>query len=297
MQASGLLLSFLLVAAFSLTTFLEPWFQGWTGSRTKSANLLTVALGDSRRLFAKHFYVKADAYFHSGYYPSVFDDQSRGDKLHMASEAGAGHENHEEEGNFLGKPKDWLDAFSRHFYPSEHRHLGEEDEHDRHPGEHHDEAKAGKKGAERELLPWLKLAAELDPERPETYIVASYWLRTQLGKFTEAEQFLRQGLQANPENYEILFELGRIYRENRHDASRARNVWELALKHWRKQESGKPQPNIFLEAQILGNLARLEEEQSNFAKAVEYLRALVVISPDKEAIRRWIGDLQKKLTT
>ena len=79
----------------------------------------------------------------------------------------------EEEGaDFLGQPKDWIDSFSRHFYPSEHRHLGE------HKGGHH-EGENEESGRERELLPWLKLAATLDPERPETYIVASFWLRTQ----------------------------------------------------------------------------------------------------------------------
>ena len=30
-------------------------------------------MGDSRRLFANQFFVEADVYFHSGYYPTIFD--------------------------------------------------------------------------------------------------------------------------------------------------------------------------------------------------------------------------------
>ena len=169
-------------------------------------DVLTTALGDSRKLLARQFYVKADAYFHSGYYPTIFDAAKPSDKLHIAATAQGQHE--EEGADFLGKPKDWIDSFGRHFFPSEHRHLGEDpDHHDEHGDEHHEEH--GKQGEERELLPWLKLAATLDPERPETYIVTSFWLRSQLDKPNEAEQFLREGLRANPGHPEMLFELGR----------------------------------------------------------------------------------------
>ena len=57
----------------------------------------------------------------------------------------------------------------------------------------------------------------------------------QRGKVAEAEKFLRDGLRANPDSYEILFELGRLYYESEHDAARARNVWELALRRWQEQ--------------------------------------------------------------
>src|SRR4051812_22412896 len=230
LRSPWMLVPLLGVSAFSLSTWLQPWFQSWAGNRSKSTDILTVALGDSRRLFAKHFYVKADAYFHSGYYPTIFDNQPESAKLHIASSQ-SGHGD-EQASAFLGGPRDWIDRFSRHFYPSKHHHLGEDAGHNHHEGEEHHEEGAGE-GEERELLPWLKLSAELDPQRPETYVVTSYWLRSRLGSVDQAEKFLREGLQNNPGHYEILFELGRIYYENRKDPTRARNVWELALKDWR----------------------------------------------------------------
>src|SRR5262249_26431704 len=240
-------LSLLVVVSFGLAARLEPWFQSWAGNRAQSASVIQVALGDSRKLFAQQFYVKADAYFHGGYYPTIYDARPASGQMHIAVDARAGHEHEEEENapDFLGQPKDWIDRFSRHFYPTRHRHLGEEDEHSTKHNSH--------AGEERELLPWLRLAAMLDPERPETYVVASYSLRSTLSKVTEAEGFLRPGLQANPGDCEILFELGRIYDENRQDPIRARNVWELALKNWREHQAHQPEPDLLLCAQILGH--------------------------------------------
>src|SRR5260221_10640871 len=97
MRLAFLSLSFLGTLGFSLTTYLEPWFQSWGGNRAKSANILTVALGDSRRLFAKHFYLKADAYFHSGYYPTIYDNQPAAGETHMAAASGAAEEKHEDD--------------------------------------------------------------------------------------------------------------------------------------------------------------------------------------------------------
>ena len=300
-MASRLVIPFLFLLAFSLTTYLDPWYQSWTGNRTRSVNIMSVALGDSRRLFAKHFYVKADAYFHNGYYPSIYDQQPAPEQLHMATEAQGGKEEHKEASrDFLGEPKDWIDRFNRHFYPSRHRHLDEEEEPSGNHAGHHEGSslQAEEKGkiekVERELLPWLRLAADLDPQRTETYIVASHWMRTRLGKVTEAEQFLREGLRANPEDSELLFELGKVYFENRKNVVRARNLWVLALNKSQRQTSAKTEANIFLYAQILGSLAKLEEEDKRYAKAIEYLQLLKVVSPSKENIQKWMDTLRQK---
>ncbi len=295
MRAYLLSLSALGVVAFSLATSVEPWFQTWAGSRAQSSSLLQVALGDSRRLFAKHVFFKADAYFHNGYYPTIYDNNQGYEKAHLVEDMHASGE--EKEPNFLGKPKDWIDAFSRHFYPTRHTHLGEADGHEE-PGAHqgHDHGEEHERGGDeqREILPWLRLSAELDPERVETYVVSAYWLRTAMKKVDEAEQFLREGLRANPGDYEILFELGCIYNENRHDPERARNLWELGLKNWRERESGKTDPNIFVYARTLGSLATLEETQGNYGRALELLETLKSISPNREAIEKWMAGLRGK---
>jgi len=293
MRAPLLGLALLASVAFSLASCLEPWFHSWKGSRTRSDSLLQTALGDGRRLFASHFYAKADAYFHNGYYPTVFDNNDGFDKAHIAEDMHKGAAEDEAAENFLGRPGDWIDAFGRHFFPSHHSHLGET------ASGHHDppgldRPHDAREADEREILPWLRLSAELDPERVETYVVCAYWLRTALHKPDEAEHFLREGLQANPRDPELLFELGRIYLESRKDVLRARNVWELALAQWHIRETRTAEPNQFLHAQILGQLALLEDNAENHSRALEHLVELKSISPNKDSIQKWIDEVAAK---
>ena len=279
-RASPILLLVLLLAiCVSLATTLQPRAGAWS-DRAKSGNVLKLLLGDGRRMFANHFFTQADVSFHSGYYPSIFDQREKPKTSAMA----AGHDDHDEHGEsahekemaFLGEPRDWVERFGRHFRVTEHTHLAS--------------------GQEREILPWLKLSAELDPQRVDTYTVAAYWLRERLGKPREAREFLREGLRSNPNSYEILFELGRLYAENEHDAARARNVWTRALEEWDKQESKKEKPNLLLLEQITVNLARLEEADGNYAQAIQLLEIARKNSPSPEALQRQIDELRAKLT-
>lgn len=328
MKRTWLTLLLLVVVNASLATVLESWFRTWEGNRAVgSGNVLEVALGDGRKLFARHVYAKADAYFHNGYYPSIFDHADGFKNTHLNAEAGLQSSGHAEEGDFLGKPRDWIEAFGRHFYPSVHSHLGEEpcdhegpcdhklvhkigeggveegagahDEHENHEGhedhespEEHERAMARQKALQREILPWLRLSVELDPQRIETYLVGAYWLRRNLNKPGEAEQFLREGLRANPNNPEILFELGRIQVEVKNDSVLARNLYELALRNWRERPLAARESSALLQVQLLGNLGKLEEQAGRWPQAIGYLQQLKEVSPNRVHIERWIEELQ-----
>jgi tetratricopeptide (TPR) repeat protein len=272
----GLLCLLLLVTAFSLATILQPRAAAWGGSGG-SNSVLKVLFGDGRRLFADHFFVKADISFHSGYYPSIFDQaQAPKNSRHMTSEEGSAEEEaHERAMNFLGPPRDVLERFGRHFMITEHTHLHG--------------------GKEREILPWLKLSADLDPQRIDTYTVAAYWLRVRLGKVAEAEQFLREGLRANPKSPDLLFELGRLYFDNYKDTGHARNLWELALRRWQEQEAGKKEPDAFLLEEITSNLGYLEEQAGNLNRAIGYLEMARKVSPNPAAVQRQIDVLRQKV--
>jgi tetratricopeptide (TPR) repeat protein len=266
-----LFLVLLVTLCFSVAMNLQPESSAW--SQHGQDSVMKVLLGDGRRLLANHLFTKADIYFHSGYYPTIFDSAAPNEN-HMAEHQ---HENseHEEGEDFMGKPRNWVDAFGRNFKITEHTHL-----------EH---------GREREILPWLKLSAEMDPHLIETYTVAAYWLANHLHKVPEAEQFLREGLRENPTSYEILFALGRIYYEQYHDALRARNVWELALKRWREQESTKANPDKFAFEEIAVNLGRIEEDQGNLASAIEYYEKAKSVSPAPKNLQKQIDGLKRKL--
>ena len=174
----------------------------------------------------------------------------------------------------MGQPKDWIDAFGRHFRLTEHVHL--------------------EQGNEREMLPWLRLAADLDPQKIETYTVGAFFLREHLGKTNEAEAFLREGFHNNPENSELLFELGRLYQDSA-DVTRARNVWELGVKKFLALDDAGKKENKLVFDQLAVNLGRLEDAAGNFDQAIKWLRAAQSVSPVPGELQIQIDAIQKKL--
>ncbi len=267
----ALLLALALAAALAAGGHLLLWQQH---RAQDTGSVFALLLGESRRAFAGHVFLKADAYFHQGYYPSVFDLALPDRKTHMEEQAhaDAAHDHDHHDHDRQPKSRDWLEAFGHHFYPSEHRHLE-------------------RFGDTREILPWLRLAAELDPHRVETYTTAAYWLRERLNQVSQAEAFLREGLRENPGSYEILFELGRLYAENNRDVPRARIVLELAIEKWLRQEASKPSPDELTYAQILGQLAALEEGAGNLERAIAHFTRLNHLSPSPPTVQQRIDEL------
>jgi tetratricopeptide (TPR) repeat protein len=283
----------LIALAFTLATWLQPWHSNWEGSRRQDQGLLAVIMGDGRRIFGEYFFRKADIYFHSGVYPSMFDQAAALEENHMADATSASTEAHEtadaddhdhdhdhdhelpELPPRLDAPMDWLDRFSRNFYPTRHIHL---------------EEGAGA----REILPWIRMSAELDPQRITTYTTAAYWLRRVLNNIDEAERFLREGLRANPGSPEILFELGRLYDDDRKDAVRARNIYGLALREWQKQADPQEE-DVLLLRQIVVHLAALEEREGNLAEAIQAWQLLLTRLNDPTLVGNRIAELQSRL--
>lgn len=265
----------LLALAYALATSLTLRAEGWN-RRAQSDNIFGMMFGDGRKLFANQFFTMADVYFHSGYYPSVFDKHAEEQKEMIAATHGK-KESEEDEKNedFLGKPKDWIDAFSRNFRITKHTHL--------------------ENGGEREILPWLRLAADLDPQKIDTYTVGAFYLREHLHRAPEAEAFLREGLRNNPDSIEILFELGRLYHDSSHDVERARNVWELGVKKFIAL-TGKEQEDLRLPfEEIVVHLAALEDEVGDYAQAINWLRAAQKVSLNAGLLDQRIAEIQQKL--
>ena len=252
--------------------------MNWSASRGHADNLLAMTLGDARRMFANQFLSEADVYFHSGYYPSIFDEAQATRKSHLAetaSQPGHGHEHaHEDEISFLeNRPRDWIEKFGRNFFVAEHTELS---------------------GAEtRELLPWLRLSAELNPTNSLTYTLGAYLLRQHVHKPNEALEFLREGLSVNTSSFEILYELGRLFDEDFHDARRAENLWEKALEKWEATEGKNPEPDVTAYRETLTHLATSKEKSGNISEAIVYLSRVKKISPSPDAIQKRIDDLQQ----
>jgi tetratricopeptide (TPR) repeat protein len=323
----------LVVACIGGAAALDRWFMGWAGNRAAELSPLQTAIGDGQKIFAGHFYRKADVYFHSGMYPSIFDNPQAGQAERIGQDAGlVGSTGAADEHEHLDAPRDIIERFSRHFFPSQHTHLdevgaGDHHSHDNdhhHHGHGHDhshahdhghdhghshghdshgEQGAGSAGEVREVLPWLKIAQELDPENPLTYTVTAYWLRVRMNKPHEAELLLREGLRHLPNHPALLFEMGRLHYQPlatesaraQQDLDRARNIWRHAVSAWHKQEPSKSEPDVFILEQLLTHLGKLEEDAGNLARSLEFWEQARTIAPEREGIPQRITELRQKL--
>jgi tetratricopeptide (TPR) repeat protein len=282
MWRARLILILLFVSCFSLAAWLEPRHAEKHHQGEPSESVLGSLLGDGRKTVADYFYVQADVYFHSGYYPSIFDQARREEEQESDISHPEEGEAHEAKG-FLGEPRDWIDRLSRNFRPSRHTHL-------------HGEGL-------REMLPWMKLSAELDPHRVQTYLVTAYWLREGMGKSAEAEDFIRDGLWANPHSPDLLFALGKIYLQDRKDYPRAKYIFLAALRCWHERDDPKPEKSenageardyLLLEG-ILGALIQEEIRAGHLDQALEYAKSLKANAANPEGVQKRIDELQARI--
>lgn len=388
MKRPYLILLLLAAVCFMLTGFVLS--SQTELRREESRSVLAILLGDGRRLFANHFVAKADAYFHNGRYPSIFEMAEREEfKEECEGEHAPGsHEGHDHDshaGHLHGPQGGELLAFGNsfveimvfetdvpprfrlYFYDdsnasvqppssetltldttrpdgreqrfgfrqqgdflesietvpephdfnvfvewmtgdaSEHGELffGENSLPATEPVEDLDWiarlsgglAMQGhshlEDGEEKEMLPWLKLAVELDPGNVEAYAVGGYWLR-ELGGPDEAESFLREGLRNNPDSHEIYFELGRLYERTKEDPVRAKRLYELSLRKWETANTDVEEPDTIALSQILGRLGSMEEQLGDFEQAVKCYEVLKTISPNPESVQALIDRTRAK---
>jgi tetratricopeptide (TPR) repeat protein len=278
----GLLLVLLwLTLAFSLAAKIGPQVeQRLVANGEGDDDPVARWLGDSRRMFANSFFVKADAYFHSGYYPTIYDNNAPFKTPHIGEDSSTMEsKNSGDETTIFSHPNNWVERFDLNFFPSYHTHL--------------DEGGVDGNGASevKEIMPWLKISAELDQHHVETYLVTAYWLRVRMHKVDDAENFLRDGLRANPGSAAILYELGQLYFEDRKSPDQARNLYLAALESWGKENSGKDEQDKFLFSHITSALFKLEKQQGNIPQAIEYLQLLKKVSPNPDGIQKQIDEL------
>jgi tetratricopeptide (TPR) repeat protein len=262
-----------------MAAWLQPRREERLTQGARTDNVLASLLGDGRQTIADYLYVRSDIYFHSGYYPSIFD-RARAEEEKDSDVSHPEETNAPPEAGFLGPPQDWIDKFSRHFRPNRHTHL------------------SGSQVAE--MLPWMRLSADLDPHRIQTYIVASYFLRDYMKKPDLARDFLRTGLQANPNSPELRYQLGLVYFENLNDLPHAKNVWLGALRSWDEVELPKPlrtptgegERDTKLHSKIFDSLASEELQAGRTNQAIEYFKQAKVDSPFPAHVQKRIDELE-----
>ena len=191
---------------------------------------------------------------------------------------GCGHEDASEEACVHADPapraRDWISRLASMIQPDAHVHLEE--------------------GREKEMLPWVRMAVEMDPHNIDAYTVGGYWLRL-LDKTDDAERFLREGQRNNPDSFEIYFELGRLYEMDRGEPVKAIRLYELALDRWNRVSQGLEEPDTLALAQILGRLGAAEEARGELEAALHYYRLLKRFSLNPDGVQARIDGVEERL--
>jgi len=169
MKASPyLVLALVLTVCFTLATGIEPRASTWS-DRAKSDNVFSLLFGDGRRCSRTNSSPWRTFIFTAAITRPFRPARGRPKGIVAESHGHTDSPEDEIKEDFLGKPKDWIDRFGRHFRITEHTHL-----------EHSNE---------REILPWLRLAADMDPQKIETYTVGSYFMRRHLNRPRRPKRF------------------------------------------------------------------------------------------------------------
>jgi hypothetical protein len=216
----------ILAAALALLVFVSASpricsrsFSRWKQPRNRQ--FLQPVLGDSSRMFANSFFVKADAYYHSGYYPTIFDNNSAFQtRTWPRTPARSPATTTATRRVFWGRRATGLTPLAAISFPTATRIWTKA-------------ARGDLSGSEevREILPWLKLSAELDPENIQTYTVTAFWLRERMNKVRRSRASFARRLAQQSRQLRILFELGRLYFESYHDTdARAERLGSLRRK-------------------------------------------------------------------
>ena len=108
-----LVLTLAFAACFTLATVLDARLRDLQTQTDESNGVVAAIMGDSRRMFANQLFIEADVYFHSGYYPTMFDKQEtdidvKGDSAGDQKGKPAGTADVEE--SFLGQFPPGLDS-------------------------------------------------------------------------------------------------------------------------------------------------------------------------------------------
>ena len=277
----GLTAATMLVAGLCLTGPLLFSHQEQVHEREES--LVGTSVGT---FLSEYCFIKSQAYFHSGAYFTIYDHKIREllDCAAIEEDSLELKETWRRKSPFAGPVLDPLDGFGRNFYPIRHTHLSS-------GGTKEDEG-----SKVHEMLPWLELAIEIDPNYVDAYTEADFWLRKHLKRPEDAVGFLRRGLVHNPNSYEINFLLGQLEAEKDEKSERALALWSRALWCWNQQNLHEEEPDILSLRQITASLARLEENRGNLKGARNLVRCLVDCGPSSKGPARWLSDLDRQIS-
>ena len=162
----------------------------------KDTGFLPSVLAGFKKFVAHECWMQADVYLHQGLMHECGEENDEEDDLLTVPHDKEHHED-DEECAFCGHQHHHKSPKPHPFKP----YNREDFSSIRHETEFDD----------KEILPWFRLTAYMDPHLTKAYSNGGHWLAWRLGEAEQAIEFLEEGLQNNPGAPDILLELGVIY--------------------------------------------------------------------------------------
>ena len=173
-------------------------------------------------------------------------------------------------------PKDWLSRLCRHVHPTEHRHIVTVHE--------------------RELLPWVWAAVKCDPHNLLAYQVGTYWLAQRLGRKEEALRFVLQGIEHNPDSFDLELALAEVHLHAFGRTQHALEALVRADRKWRAawQQAADTPHDTLTYSRILLYLGTLNERLGRLQEAERYFVAARPIAKAPEAVDAHLDAIRER---
>lgn len=145
-------------------------------------------------------------------------------------------------------------------------------------------------GEIREIMPWLWMSVNADPQRVETYLVAAFWLVHGCDRPDLALDVLRAAAVNVPRHYEVYLEMGRVHLGMNDEQAAARAI-DAALAVWPSGQDPDGEQALYGRVNLLMLRASLYEMEGHADKAVRLWRSVLDLRPDRQGIRERLAAL------
>jgi tetratricopeptide (TPR) repeat protein len=143
-----------------------------------------------------------------------------------------------------------------------------------------------------EIMPWLRVATDMDPHNVEAYLTTAYWLATSVQRPDIAETVLVEAQRNNPGDYRILGELAQM-RFGRRDDAKAAALLDAAILLWPgRQDPNDEQTRLELSRLLSYRAFLYELKGGNRQKALDLFRRAQQLTPANKGLELRVRALE-----
>lgn len=147
-----------------------------------------------------------------------------------------------------------------------------------------------------EILPWLKLAIELDPNNIEFYLISAFWLSKEVKRNDIAINLLKDGMALNPYSYMFHMELGRIFLRSK-KYEKALHHFNTSIIFWPFPLSSESTEAKYDRAQIQLYRGYLLEHYGKLDEAILAYKDRIFLMSESIHLKERINQLEKGITS